>query len=393
MDHDASLEQDPPLLFDARETERERESERARASISPHTEHSMSKVREGQHSVSPGSGCNRWPSPSGAEAAAVPAVHRVREGRQDAAAAAAQHARLLEHLGLQSAAVVLPGNGVSVYGAGGCESSDESASEKMHVLDMRMEYLKKQLARTAEGEGEGGGSRSGGGGATAPTHTSPPDTSMWSLKRPSALPISPANAAKLASNGGGDSRESPLLRDDPKPSPPATPPPPYAALRGKGRLTNGSSGDQDASCNTSPPAAAASKIGGVSRFEGGGVEVLAGERQAAAHAAAAPAEPASEIERRRALLRNKLAAADDVLAPPLTLPLGAAGAARAAREEVLSFLVTGNARHKEGGVDESRGSTDSRDVIPSPPKLAGKGSVVQDESMGKCESMGKYFEG
>ena len=217
---------------------------------------------------------------------------------------------------------------------------------------------------------------------------------MWSLKRPSALPISPANAAKLASNGGGDSKEA-LSRGEAKPSPPATPPPPYAALRGKGRLTNGSSGDQDASCNNSPPAAAASKIGGVSRSEGGWGEVPEGPKQAAAQAAAAPAEPAhaSEIERRRALLRNKLAAADDVLAPPLTLPLGAAGAARAAREEVLSFLVTGNARHKEGGVDESRGSTDSRDVIPSPPKLAGKGSVVQDESMGKCESKGKYFEG
>jgi hypothetical protein len=88
------------------------------------------------------------------------------------------------------------------------------------------------------------------------------------------------------------------------------------------------------------------------------------------------------------LLRNKLAAADDVLAPPLTLHLVAAR-----EEEALGFLVTGNARHKEGGVDESRGSTDSRDVIPSPPKLAGKGSVVQDESVGKCESMGKYFEG
>jgi hypothetical protein len=94
------------------------------------------------------------------------------------------------------------------------------------------------------------------------------------------------------------------------------------------------------------------------------------------------------------LLRNKLAAADDVLAPPLTLPLGARCSSISAREEeVLSFLVSGNARHKEGGVDESRGSTDSRDVIPSPPKLAGKGSVVQDESVGKCESVGKYFEG
>ena len=30
MDHDASLEQDPALLFDERETESERESERAR---------------------------------------------------------------------------------------------------------------------------------------------------------------------------------------------------------------------------------------------------------------------------------------------------------------------------------------------------------------------------
>ena len=115
-----------------------------------------------------------------------------------------------------------------------------------------------------------------------------------------------------------------------RPSPPATPPPLYAALRGK-RLSNGTSAESPAIQKT------------VLQDR----EVLVGRE-----AALDPAQ--SEIERRRASLRSKLAGAlhDDILAPP---------ASNAALAKDLTQII-------------------------SPPKEAGKGSVVQDDL-----TVGRYF--
>jgi hypothetical protein len=120
-----------------------------------------------------------------------------------------------------------------------------------------------------------------------------------------------------------------------KPSPPATPPPLFAALRGK-RLSNGT------------PSPRMSKTVLEHR------EVVVGKE-----AACDPAQ--SEIERRRASLRSKLVGAlnDDILVPPLSL-----AAVSMSAGEVLAIKQTN-----------------------SPPKVAGKGSVVQDEA-----SHGRYFD-
>jgi len=120
-----------------------------------------------------------------------------------------------------------------------------------------------------------------------------------------------------------------------KPSPPATPPPLFAALRGK-RLSNGT---------PSPP---------MSKTVLEHREVVVGKE-----AACDPAQ--SEIERRRASLRSKLVGAlnDDILVPPLSL-----AAVSTSAGEVLAIKQTN-----------------------SPPKVAGKGSVVQDEA-----SHGRYFD-
>ena len=76
-------------------------------------------------------------------------------------------------------------------------------------------------------------------------------------------------------------------------------------------------------------------------------------------AACDPAQ--SEIERRRASLRSKLVGAlnDDILVPPLSL-----AAVSMSAGEVLAIKQTN-----------------------SPPKVAGKGSVVLDEA-----SQGRYFD-
>ena len=122
-----------------------------------------------------------------------------------------------------------------------------------------------------------------------------------------------------------------------RPSPPATPPPLFAALRGK-RLSNGGS-------TPSPP---------ISKTILEQREVVVGKE-----AACDPAQ--SEIERRRASLRSKLVGAlnDDILAPPLSL-----AAVSTSAGEVIALKQT-----------------------TSPPKVAGKGAVVQDEI-----SMGRYFD-
>lgn len=219
---------------------------------------------------------------------------------------------------LQSSCRALPVNGVGVYGGGGGSSNRASTSTKISELDMRVQHLRKQLA------------------SPQPPALSPSAHSLASIshKRTTPSPLS-SNIMNSITNGQA------------KPSPPKTPPPLYAALRGK-RLFNGDSSPS----KLSPPATTAKKT--VLQIS----EVLVGKE-----AACDPAH--SEIERRRASLRSKLAGAldDDILAPP-SLSLSTATIASAG---VFDHLLAKD--------------------INSPPKLAGKGSVVQDDV-----AMGKYFD-
>lgn len=190
--------------------------------------------------------------------------------------------------------------------------------------------------------GGGGGSN----GASASTKISELDMRVQHLRKQLASPQPPAlspSALSLPDTSQKRPTPSPLSSDSvnsitngqAKPSPPKTPPPLYAALRGK-RLSNGDSNP----ATLSPPAATTKTVLQVS-------------------------EAQSEIERRRMSLRSKLAGAldDDILAPP-SLSLSTATAASAG---VLDHLLAKD--------------------ITSPPKLAGKGSVVQDDV-----AVGKYFD-
>ena len=158
-------------------------------------------------------------------------------------------------------------------------------------------------------------------------HTGAPSRSLQSIQ--SGKPAVP-----LLSQLSTDSENA---SSQVRPSPPATPPPLFAALRGK-RLSNGGS-------TPSPP---------ISKTILEQREVVVGKE-----AACDPAQ--SEIERRRASLRSKLVGAlnDDILAPPLSL-----AAVSTSAGEVIALKQT-----------------------TSPPKVAGKGAVVQDEI-----SMGRYFD-
>lgn len=195
-----------------------------------------------------------------------------------------------------------PMNGMSVP-----EGSNANVNE-LDMLDMRTQHLRQQLASPQ----------------VSCAQASSTFASSTVAQKPSPLP--PSSESGRVSNG---------IAIGAKPSPPATPPPLFAALRGK-RLSHGDS-------TPSPPC---SKTVLVQQ------EVLVGKEVAC--------DPAlSEIQRRRASLRSKLADAleDDILAP-----LSIAGRA----PEVLKMLSP---------------------KMLSPPKQAGKGSVVQDDNL-----VGRYFD-
>jgi len=191
---------------------------------------------------------------------------------------------------------------------------DASARAKVSELDVRMQRLRKQLESPPRGGAPQAVSSVARGSSVRPlasslVSSSPPSAA---LKRPPPLP--------LASESNGHA----------KPSPPATPPPLYAALRGK-RMSNGHSVESPANAKT------------VLEDR----EVLVGKE-----AACDPAQ--SEIERRRASLRSKLAGTidDDILVPPVS---------NTALAKELAQAI-------------------------SPPKEAGKGCVVQDDI-----SVGRFF--
>jgi len=195
-----------------------------------------------------------------------------------------------------------PMNGMSVH-----ERSNANVNE-LDMLDMRTQHLRQQLASPRVSRAQASSSFASSAVAQKPS------------------PLLPSSESGRASNG---------IAIGAKPSPPATPPPLFAALRGK-RLSHGDS-------TPSPPC---SKTVLVQQ------EVLVGKEVAC--------DPAlSEIQRRRASLRSKLAGAleDDILAP-----LSIAGRA----PEVLKMLSP---------------------KMLSPPKQAGKGSVVQDDNL-----VGRYFD-
>ena len=322
MNHDASMEEAASLSPSSSPNARDGRVPHSPQRQDWHDEHNSSRVLEYHHAALSGNGS---PNPRDSESLPTsPPSHDLKA----ASAAATQ-----EHPTTQLQLRASPVNGIAVYGTGVVDASTHAGITE---LDERMKRLKKQLSSPPHPRREifSNAQHGPNSGAT------PSDSQSAYLKRPAAAAPSPLSQVNI-NYGNGPMKPSPV-----KPSPPATPPPLVAALRGK-RLVNGDA-------TQSPPS----------------TKTVLEMREVVVGKEAAACDPQqSEIERRRASLRSKLAGAldDDILSPPLVLGIaGGSGGAFAGLEDMLAG--------------------DLKQTI-SPPKIAGKGEVVLDDTSG-----GRYFD-
>jgi hypothetical protein len=253
-----------------------------------------------------------------------------------------------------------------------------TSAAKVKELDLRMQHLRNQLANPNPNPNAPHASDSPPAPAAAIDKGSPSkaqaqdaDTSLNRANRPNRTANRrPAPAAMQLSDGiRGD--KTGQDKDKTRPTPPPTPPPLYAALRGKRSSANGHA-------TLSPPGAAASAASAASKTVLGEREVLV-EREAVCD----PAQ--KEIERRRASLRSKMTAAldDDLLASPAQLSVDTRGGGLG----LVNALTHGALAHGDAIAKELS-------QMVSPPKHAGKGSVVGDD-LGPEEGqnrIGRFFD-